>query len=315
MLKNTNLSNTASELKATGRVALCLSYNGSQYYGWQSQKNDLPTVQSHVERAASLVANEKISVVCAGRTDKSVHSSYQVVHFETSAIRDARSWVFGCNTHLPKDISVSWAGTVADAFHARFSATSRRYNYVIYNHPIRPANFATELTWCHDQLNVNKMHEAAQSLVGEHDFTSFRAMGCQAKSPIRHLEFVNVTRYGNVILLDIKGNAFLHHMVRNIAGVLMAIGAAKQKVGWCSDVLAAKDRTKASVTASPNGLFLTQVDYPEKFKIPKSVGAPSLVQSMIDASKVQELQDDEMWKIANLDNKIAIKPDRFYLDD
>jgi tRNA pseudouridine38-40 synthase len=307
MSKNTNLSHTASELKTTGRVALCLSYNGSQYYGWQSQKNDLPTVQSHVERAASLVANEKISVVCAGRTDKSVHSSYQVVHFETSAIRDARSWIFGCNTNLPKDISVSWAGTVSDAFHARFSATSRRYNYVIYNHPIRPANFATELTWYHHRLNADEMHEAAQCLVGEHDFTSFRAVGCQAKSPIRRLEFVNVTRYGNIILLDIKGNAFLHHMVRNIAGVLMTIGAAKQKVNWCSDVLAAKDRTKGSVTASPNGLFLTQVDYPEKFKIPISAGAPSLIQSMIDTSKFQELQDEEMWKIANLDNKIAIK--------
>ena len=303
---NTSFPDTASEFKTTGRVALCLSYNGSQYYGWQSQKNSLPTVQSCVEKAVSLVANEKIEVVCAGRTDKSVHSSYQVIHFQTSAKRDVRAWVFGCNTNLPKDISVSWAGEVDEAFHARFSATSRRYNYVIYNHPIRPANFSTEITWCHHRLNVNEMHEAAQCLVGEHDFTSFRAVGCQAKSPFRRLEYVNVSRYGNVILLDIKGNAFLHHMVRNIAGVLMTIGAGKQKVNWCSEVLAAKDRTKASVTAAPYGLFLTQVDYPDKFKIPKTAGAPSLIQSMIDASKTQESLDEDMWSIANLVNKASI---------
>tara|TARA_R110001592_G_scaffold74447_1_gene226339 strand:- start:4748 stop:5656 length:909 start_codon:yes stop_codon:yes gene_type:complete len=301
MPKNTKLLSAASELKSTVRVAFCLSYNGYQYHGWQSQKNDLPTVQSYIERAISLVANEKIEVVCAGRTDKSVHASYQVIHFETSAKRDARSWVFGCNANLPRGISVSWAGQVGDEFHARFSATSRRYNYVIYNHPIRPSNFSTEMTWHHHQLDENRMHEAAQSLVGEHDFTSFRAVGCQAKSPFRFLEFVNVTRYGNILLLDIKGNAFLHHMVRNIAGVLMTIGSGKEAVNWCSAVLEARDRTKASVTAPPFGLFLTQVDYPEKFNIPKSSGAPSLVQAMIDSSSGQEYLDEELWEIANLD--------------
>ena len=289
-----------SELITTGRVALCLSYNGNRYHGWQSQKSGIPTVQQAIEKAISLVANESISVVCAGRTDKSVHSSYQVVHFETTAKRDARAWVFGCNANLPGDISISWAGNVAGDFHARFSAISRRYNYVIYNHPIRPANFSTEQTWCHSPLDANTMNQAAQHLVGRHDFTSFRAVGCQSKSPVRTLEFVNVTRYGNIILLDIKGNAFLHHMVRNIAGVLMAIGSGKEVVEWCSEVLAARDRTKASVTAPPHGLFLTQVDYPEEFKIPKSTGAPSLIQAMINPPSSQDSIDEDMWKIAYL---------------
>lgn len=302
MSTNTKSPSVASsETKTTGRIALCLSYNGHAYYGWQSQKSGLPTVQKYLEKAISLVANEQINVICAGRTDKLVHASYQVIHFETTAQRRPRSWVFGCNTNLPKDISVSWAGVVDDEFHARFSATSRRYNYVIYNHPIRPANFSTEMTWCHTPLDAGKMHLAAQALVGKHDFTSFRAVGCQSKSPVRTLDFVNVSRYGNIILLDIKGNAFLHHMVRNIAGVLMAIGSGKEPIEWCKAVLDARDRTKASVTAPPYGLFLTQVDYPENFQIPKSLGAPSLVQSMIGLSGGQQI-DDDVWNIAYLND-------------
>lgn len=298
---NTDSSITANELKMTCRIALCLSYNGYQYHGWQSQQSGIPTVQQAIEKALSIVANESISVICAGRTDKSVHSSYQVVHFDTTAKRDPRSWVFGCNANLPRDISVLWAGSVQEDFHARFSATSRRYNYVIFNHPIRPANFSTELTWFHSPLDASSMHSAAQYLVGKHDFTSFRAVGCQSKSPVRTLEFVNVTRYGNIVLLDIKGNAFLHHMVRNIAGVLMAIGSGKEEVDWCSEVLAARDRTKASVTAPPFGLFLIQVDYPDEFKIFKSSGAPSLIQAMINTPLGQVEGDEDMWKIAYLD--------------
>lgn len=294
-------SSEISESKKTYRIALCLSYNGYQYFGWQSQKSGIPTIQQALEKAVSSVANEKIEVVCAGRTDKSVHSSYQVVHFETTAKRDSRAWVFGCNSNLPRDISVSWAGEVVDDFHARFSAASRRYNYVIYNHPVRPANFSTEVTWCHHPLSSENMHAAAQYLVGKHDFTSFRAVGCQAKSPVRTLEFVNVNRYGNIVLLDVKGNAFLHHMVRNIAGVLMAIGSGKESVEWCSEVLSARDRTKASVTAPPYGLFLTQVDYPDFVNIPKSCGAPSLIQSMIGATTEQQVVDDDMWKIGFID--------------
>ncbi len=287
--------------KKTRRVALSVSYNGSAYYGWQSQKSGLPTIQKFIEKAVSLVANEPIEVVCAGRTDKSVHASNQIIHFDTSAERSPRSWIFGCNTNLPRDISVSWAGYVDEKFHARFSATSRRYNYLIYNHPVRPANFSTELTWCHHPLDAEKMHQAAQYLVGEHDFTSFRAVGCQSKTPFRFLEFVNVSRFGNVILIDIKGNAFLHHMVRNIAGVLMDIGSGKEAVEWCDYVLKAKDRTKAAVTAQPNGLFLTQVDYPEHFLIQQTSGAPSLIQAMIDSASDKWAVDKDMWKIAYLD--------------
>ncbi|MFV1873726.1 MAG: tRNA pseudouridine(38-40) synthase TruA [Oleiphilus sp.] len=301
MLAQISESNSASDDKITGRIALCVAYNGHQYYGWQAQKSGLPTIQKCLEEALSVVANEPIEVVCAGRTDKSVHASYQVVHFETKSSRTQRSWVFGCNANLPKDISVSWAVSVNDNFHARFSATSRRYNYLIYNHPVRPASFATELSWCHHPLNADDMHLAAQSLVGEHDFTSFRAVGCQSKTPFRFLEFVNVTRHGDIVLLDIKGNAFLHHMVRNIAGVLMAIGAGEQGVEWCKFVLEAKDRTQASVTAQPFGLFLTQVDYPEDFGLPKSSGAPSLVQAMIHAGETAAFCDQSMWNIAFLD--------------
>lgn len=291
----------ASDLQTTGRIALCLAYNGSQYYGWQSQKSGIPTIQSVVEIAVSRVANECVEVVCAGRTDKSVHASHQVIHFDTHAKRDARSWVFGCNTNLPRDVSVSWAGEVSEDFHARFSATSRRYHYLIYNHPIRSAHFAHELSWNHLPLDAEKMHLAAQCLVGEHDFSSFRAVGCQSRSPFRFLEFVNVTRFGHIILIDIKGNAFLHHMVRNIAGVLMAIGSGKQVVEWCEQVLHARDRTKAAITAPPNGLYLTHVDYPEKFGIPVSAGAPSLIQSMMDqASGKNSDLDKAIWDIAFL---------------
>jgi tRNA pseudouridine38-40 synthase len=292
------LSNTAGNEYITGRVALSLSYNGHRYHGWQSQKDGLPTIQKYLEQALSKVANHPVEVVCAGRTDKGVHGAHQVVHFETSAQRSLRSWVFGCNSNLPPDISVSWAGAAEEDFHARFSATARRYNYVIYNHPIRPAVFHNELTWCHDLLDEELMNEAAQSLVGGHDFSSFRAVGCQARSPFRTMEFISVKRYGDVLVLDIKGNAFLHHMVRNIAGVLIEIGQKRQPVSWSAQVLEARDRTKAGVTAVPNGLFLTQVDYPDKFGIPLSSGAPSIIQSMIAMGEGRGTIDPAIWSIS-----------------
>ena len=289
---------TASNGIVTGRVALCLAYNGNAYHGWQSQKNGLPTVQKYLQAAVSKVADHQVELVCAGRTDKGVHGAYQVVHFDTDAKRSERAWVFGCNSSLPKDISVSWAGAVKPEFHARFSATSRRYHYVIYNHPVRPAIFHNELTWCHDPLNASMMHEAAQCLVGEHDFSSFRAVGCQSRSPFRFIEFINIKRYGHILVIDIKGNAFLHHMVRNIAGVLMEIGKARKPISWCAEVLEAKDRTRGGVTAKPNGLFLTHVDYPSEFGIHVSQGAPSIIQSMIAAYSGDGVGDQGMWKIS-----------------
>lgn len=293
-----NLSNAAGNELITGRVALSLSYSGYRYHGWQSQKGGLPTIQKYLQEAISKVANQPVEVVCAGRTDKGVHGAHQVVHFETSAKRSLRSWVFGCNSNLPPDISVSWAGSVEEDFHARFSATARRYNYVIYNHPIRPAVFYNELTWCHDLLDEQVMNEAAQVLVGKHDFSSFRAVGCQARSPVRTMEFISVKRYGDVLVLDIKGNAFLHHMVRNIAGVLMEIGQNRKPTSWCKQVLEARDRTQGGVTAVPNGLFLTQVDYPDKFGIPQSSGAPSIIQSMISMGQGNSAIDPAIWSIS-----------------
>lgn len=298
MSENQFTNDTAGNEIVTGRVALCLSYNGHSYHGWQSQKSCLPTVQKYLQEAVSRVANHPVELVCAGRTDKGVHGAHQVVHFDTNAKRTERAWVFGCNSNLPKDISVSWAGSATEDFHARFSATSRRYHYVIYNHPVRPAIFHNELSWCHDPLGESKMHEAAQCLVGEHDFSSFRAVGCQSRSPFRFIEFINVKRYGHVLIIDIKGNAFLHHMVRNIAGVLMEIGKGRKSVSWCAQVLEAKDRTKGGVTAQPNGLFLTHVDYPEKFGIPASQGAPSIIQSMISCTSGQVVSDQQMWRIS-----------------
>jgi len=289
---------TADDSIVTGRVALCLSYNGASYHGWQAQKSGIPTIQKYLEQAISKVANHPVDVVCAGRTDALVHSSHQVVHFETSAKRNCRAWVFGCNANLPKDISVSWAGAVSDDFHARFSAISRRYHYVIYNHPVRPSSFNDEMTWSHYHLDEEKMHSAAQYLVGRHDFTSFRAVGCQANSPVRNLEFVNVQRFSNMILIDIKGNAFLHHMVRNIAGVLIAIGCGKRSVDWCKEVLQTRDRTKADVTASPHGLYLTHVEYPDNFEIPVSAGAPSLIQAMLVSNG------------CSVDDKVSVWDDR-----
>jgi len=293
----TQKNNTAGDNLVTGRVALCLSYNGANYHGWQAQKSGIPTVQKFLEAALSKVASHPVAVICAGRTDASVHSSYQVVHFETKVKRSRRAWVFGCNTYLPEDISVSWAGEVSPEFHARFSATNRRYHYLIYNHPIRPSSFNHEMTWTHYPLDEKRMHQAAQSLVGRHDFTSFRAVGCQASSPVRSLEYVNVQRFSNMILIDIKGNAFLHHMVRNIAGVLIAIGCGKQSVEWCQEVLQLKDRTKADITASPRGLYLTHVDYPNEYGIPASKGAPSLIQALLVSSGHSSIDQTDMWDI------------------
>jgi tRNA pseudouridine38-40 synthase len=292
-------SNTAGDAMLTGRIALCVSYNGGAYFGWQSQPNGLSCVQGKLEHALSQIANHPVAVICAGRTDKYVHATYQIVHFETTSKRSERSWVFGCNANLPSDISVSWVRCVDDSFHARFSAFSRRYNYFIYNHPIRPAHFVTEQTWCHLPLDAGMMNQAAQALLGKHDFSSFRAVGCQSKSPVRTITQIGVKRYGHMLLLDVTGNAFLHHMVRNIAGVLIAIGSGQQAIEWCAEVLSKKDRCEGGVTASPNGLYLVDVGYPESYSLPKTLGAPSFAQAMIAPSLVEDLESgSSMWDIA-----------------
>jgi len=258
------------------RIALCVEYDGSAYNGWQSQKHGYG-VQQAVEKALSMVADHDVKVICAGRTDTGVHALGQVIHFDSDAERTERSWVLGANANLPKDVTVHWACTVDDEFHARFSALNRRYQYIILNQFSRPAVLSKRVTWQGGNLDIGLMSAAAKSLVGEHDFSSYRAVGCQAKSPIRTIQQLDVTQKGQFICIDICANAFLHHMVRNIAGVLMAIGTGEQKPEWAAQVLEYKDRKRGGVTASPDGLYFMSVQYPEKFSIPKKNGVGLII--------------------------------------
>lgn len=251
------------------RIAMGIEYDGHEYCGWQIQKHNVNTVQQVLEQALSEVANEPIRVICAGRTDTGVHASEQVVHFETLANRTERSWVYGVNANLPKSVCALWAKPVPNDFHARFSARKRRYLYVIYNRPVRPTFLAYRTTWEYRPLNAEQMQLAANALIGEHDFNAYRALGCQAKSPVRTVHHVHVFRKGSYVFIDIQANAFLHHMVRNIAGVLMDIGAGKHPVEWAREILDGKDRTLGGVTAPPYGLYLTQVQYEDQYEIPQ----------------------------------------------
>lgn len=249
------------------KIAAGVEYCGAGFSGWQQQKHTVG-IQQYVETALSDVADHKIQVQCAGRTDAGVHALNQVIHFETSASRPGHAWIMGGNSGLPEGISILWAKQVADDFHARFSATRRSYRYVILNRPVRPGLGSGLITWEYLPLDIESMGKGAVDLVGEHDFTSFRAAGCQAKVPTRQVFELVVTRNGEYVIIDVSANAYLQHMVRNIAGVLIAIGSGKEKSGWAKQVLEAKDRTKGGVTAPAEGLYLTRVVYPEKYGIP-----------------------------------------------
>ncbi len=251
------------------RIALGVEYDGHGFCGWQYQDHS-PSVQEAVETALSTVANHPVKIICAGRTDTGVHATEQVVHFDTEVERTMRSWVYGANANLPKGVAVLWATPIQEEFHARFSAVRRRYRYVIYNRNVRPTFLAWRTSWDYRPLDEARMAEAAKALVGEHDFSSYRAQGCQAKSPVRTIHRLDVTRQNELIFLDIEANAFLHHMVRNIAGVLMAIGAGEKPVEWAREVLEKRDRAKGGVTAPPSGLYLAQVYYPDEFDLPKA---------------------------------------------
>ena len=250
------------------RVAIGIEYDGTAYNGWQRQRTGLG-VQARLERALSEVADEPVEVTCAGRTDAGVHASGQVAHFDTGAERSERGWLLGTNCNLPDDICVTWVKPVADDFHARFSATARRYRYRILNRLVRSALFRHRAWWVHRDLDTGRMHEAAQALLGEHDFSAFRAAGCQASNAVREVTAIGVTREADWVLLDITANAFLQHMVRNIAGTLVAIGSGDQEVAWAARVLAGMDRTAAGMAAPPHGLTLQEVCYPHEFGIPR----------------------------------------------
>lgn len=251
------------------RIAVGVEYDGSRFCGWQLQEDGVRTVQGAVESALGKVANHEVRVICAGRTDTGVHATEQVIHFDSDAARDERAWVFGANANLPKDVVLLWAKPVSDEFHARFSAIRRSYRYVIFTREVRPTFLAGRVTWHHHDLDIERMQQAGNLLLGEHDFSSYRAIACQAKSPVRTLHRLEVSRQGPFIFIDVEANAFLHHMVRNIAGVLMSIGAGEKPVEWSREVLEARDRTLGGVTAHPSGLYLTSVGYPEEFGIPQ----------------------------------------------
>ncbi len=249
------------------KIALGVEYDGSRYHGWQKQPH-APSVQAALEEAVARVADEPVSLVCAGRTDTGVHAQEQVVHFETRAERRERSWLLGVNSHLPADIALRWVRPVPDDFHARYRASARSYRYVILNRPTRPALLAGRVTWVHAPLDAGRMHAAAQALRGEHDFSTYRALGCQARHPRRRIEAISVTRDGECLYLDVTANAFLHHMVRNIAGVLIAIGKGERPVDWAGELLALRDRRLGGVTAPPQGLYLVAVRYPAQYGLP-----------------------------------------------
>lgn len=252
------------------RIALGVEYDGADFHGWQRQDHEgVPTLQAAVEEAISLVANQPVEVFCAGRTDTGVHALEQVIHFDTTVERNEHAWIFGANSHLPRSIRVLWAQVVDQTFHARHTAKARRYRYIIYNHALRPCLTRQHVSWHHRRLDESKMAEAANYLIGEHDFSSFRGTDCQSPSPRRIMQELKITRDRDWIFLDVKADSFLHHMVRNIAGVLLEIGDGRRTPEWAKEVLAAKDRKQGGITASPHGLYLVRIDYPENYALPQ----------------------------------------------
>lgn len=249
------------------RIALGIEYDGTAYNGWQKQRTGTG-VQAVLERAVSRVANEPVETCCAGRTDTGVHATAQVVHFDTSVRRSHRGWLLGINSNLPDDVNATWVRDVNDDFHARYTATGRRYRYLVLNRLNRSALFRHRAWWVHASLDAGRMHNAAQHLVGEHDFSAFRAAGCQARSAQRDVFSVDVRRHGEWLAITIAANAFLQHMVRNISGLLVAIGSGEREPGWAREVLESRDRREGGVAAPAHGLTLIGVDYPAAFGIP-----------------------------------------------
>jgi len=245
------------------KIALGVEYFGKDFHGWQAQKSGLRTVQGSVESSLAKVANHPVRVFCSGRTDSGVHAKEQVIHFETLSIRTERAWLFGGNVNLPRDVNFKWVKQVSDGFHARFSAYARSYEYKIHHDPVRSSLKGDYCLWEPRPLDINKMQTAAGILVGEHDFSCFRGSLCQAKSPIKKIEYIQIESTNDEIIISIKANAFLHHMVRNIVGTLLKIGRGEKNVEWMSSVLESKDRREAGPTAEPQGLYFIKAFYQE----------------------------------------------------
>jgi tRNA pseudouridine38-40 synthase len=255
-----------------GRWALGLSYRGSAYHGWQSQPGG-NTVQDHVERALSTFADARVSTVCAGRTDAGVHALNQVVHFDAPVQRDAFSWVRGTNRYLPADIAVQWSAPMAPDFHARFAAHGRRYRYVLLRSPVRPSLECGLVGWVFDDLSLEPMRDAAKHLLGEHDFSSFRSSECQAASPVKTLRSITIDTRGAYWRFDFDASAFLHHMVRNIMGCLLAVGSGRRSPTWLREVLAARDRDAAAPTFAADGLYFLGPYYDAELQLPNRAPA------------------------------------------
>lgn len=252
----------------TYRFAAGIEYRGSNYCGWQTQ-NNADTVQSRVEAAIAKVADEAVRVIAAGRTDTGVHGIGQVIHFDTQNWREPSAWLRGVNTHLPSDITLLWAKPVDEDFHARFAATERAYRYVILNRRTAPSWAHGLVAWHYPPLQLAPMQCAAQGLVGRHDFSAFRAAGCQSKQPVREIRQLCIAQHEPWLWLDIRADGFLHHMVRNIAGTLLRVGEGLESVEWVTRVLDSKDRARAGKTAPADGLYFTEAVYPLGFELPK----------------------------------------------
>lgn len=255
------------------RIALGLEYDGAAFSGWQTQPGGTG-VQDAVEAALATMAGHPLNTICAGRTDAGVHATAQTVHFDTPVERPEQAWVRGVNAHLPDAVSVRWSRSVADQFHARFSATARRYDYWIFNAPERPALMNRRVGWVFRALDVDAMRDAAPALIGTHDFTSFRSSQCQAKSPMREVRVLDIGRSSRFIRIRIEANAFLHHMVRNIVGALIDVGLGRHPPHWLADLISARDRAAGSATFAAEGLYLTAVRYDARFGLPDAGDGP-----------------------------------------